>query len=181
MAGFHGHVRLAEATASGCGNPTGHFQQAVLPWASPRTGLLLDADRGAALFSLNGAFQGGCRLPQRPMWRAAMAGVSTRDLRNDLQLIICSCDSWFPKKIYFQSHNWNILVYIYLHILSNAFKLAFVFSGKTKKTGFRGATKPLNRRHCPEVFLHCLRCIQGLGGTLQKALGRVSRPFGGCD
>lgn len=31
-------------------------------------GLLLDADRGAALFSLNGAFQGGCRLPQRPMY-----------------------------------------------------------------------------------------------------------------
>ena len=93
MAGFHGHVRLAEGTASGCGNATGHFQQAVLPWASPRTGLLLDADRGAALFSLNGAFQGGCRLPQRPMWRAAMACVSTRYLRNDLQLIICSCDS----------------------------------------------------------------------------------------
>eukprot|EP00435_Cladocopium_sp_Y103_P006216 s946_g2.t1 len=31
--------------------------------------LLLDADRGAALFSLNGAYQGGCRLPRcRPMY-----------------------------------------------------------------------------------------------------------------
>ena len=97
---------------------------------------------------------------------------------------------------YFQSHNWKILFYIYLHsfqMLSKYFKIAVVFFRKktrfpTQNTGHRhqwwpllGATKPLNRRHRPEVFLHCLRCIQGLGGTLQKALGRVSRPFGGCD
>lgn len=151
MAGFHGHVRLAEGTASGCGNATGHFQQAVLPWASPRTGLLLDADRGAALFSLNGAFQGGCRLPQRPMWRAAMACVSTRYLRNDLQLIICSCDSptithyrrgfqiFFNFQThYFQSHNWKFLVYIYLHSFQMLSKLLLCFSGK--KPGFRHKT-----------------------------------------
>ncbi|CAK9066573.1 unnamed protein product [Durusdinium trenchii] len=31
-------------------------------------GLLLDADRHVALFSLNGKFQGGCRLPDLPMY-----------------------------------------------------------------------------------------------------------------
>eukprot|EP00438_Fugacium_kawagutii_P028527 Skav222524 [mRNA] locus=scaffold2875:43364:44281:+ [translate_table: standard] len=31
-------------------------------------GLLLDANRGAALFSLNGIFQGGSKLPKRPMY-----------------------------------------------------------------------------------------------------------------
>lgn len=35
-------------------------------------GLLLDADRHAALFSLNGQFHGGCRLPALPMLPGSM-------------------------------------------------------------------------------------------------------------
>jgi len=51
----------------------------VMPFAHVKSGdaigLLLDANRGAVLFSLNGVFQGGCKLPLRPVYLSTSLDV----------------------------------------------------------------------------------------------------------
>ena len=163
-------------------------------------GLLLDANRGAVLFSLNGVFQGGCKLPLRPV----RFGFSRPGNLNASQ-------SATPKAMYISKKGLKTMIIFYskrgpiswLHVAArweeihlNAVHLLPSWHQKMA-TWVSPAEIHLYSKdiHCLifwclllpywwlhiEVFEHLAGCVWWLRWVEKASSGRLPSATGGCD